>query len=179
MLNSLRRHPQRSAHAGRHYAFQRRRTGALGAQYASSHATSPPVLLHGRHTHMPVAIFLSRPMLMLQECRRLLQHGDQMLLDAPDVQHDHVRAVDALAFTAMVTASSPPQPASSSAAELAGAPSSSDAQSSAAQPVFCESEAEDLGDAKMLLLLREGRAFHRPTSHPPAPMGSGRTRKTV
>ena len=83
---------------------------------------------------------------MLQECRRLLQHGDQMLLDAPDVQHDHVRAVDALAFTAVVTASSPPQPASSSAAELAGAPSSSNAQSSAAQPVLCESEAEDLSD---------------------------------
>ena len=83
---------------------------------------------------------------MLQECRRLLQHGDQMLLDAPDVQQDHVRAVDALAFTAVVTASSPPQPASSSAAELAGSPSSSNAQSSAAQPVLCESEAEDLSD---------------------------------
>ena len=99
-----------------------------------------------RKTHIPIAIFLSRPMFMLQECRLLLQHGDQMLLDAPDVQHDHVRAVDALAFTAVVAASRPPQPASSSAAEMAGAPSSSNAQSSAAQPVLCESEAEDLSD---------------------------------
>ena len=62
-----------------------------------------------RKSHIPVAIFLSRPMFMLQECRRLLQHGDQMLLDAPDVQHDHVRAVDALAFTAVVRASSAAQ----------------------------------------------------------------------
>ena len=83
---------------------------------------------------------------MLQECRRLFQHGDQMLLDAPDVQHGHVRAVDALAFTEVVTANRPPQPASSSAAEMAGAPSSSNAQSSAAQPVLCEPETEDLSD---------------------------------
>ena len=32
---------------------------------------------------------------------------------------------------------------------------------------------------KCCCVISKGRAFHRPTSHPPAPMGSGRTRKTV
>ena len=42
---------------------------------------------------------------MLQECRRILQLGDQMLLDAPDVELDDARALDALVFTAVATAS--------------------------------------------------------------------------
>ena len=95
---------------------------------------------------------------MLQDCRRILQLGDQMLLDAPDVELDDTRALDALVFTAVATANVAAQPASSSAASSAaqpatssathpvGAPSSSTPQSSAAQPVVCESEAEDLGD---------------------------------
>ena len=32
---------------------------------------------------------------------------------------------------------------------------------------------------KCCCVISKGRAFHRPTSHPPAPMGSSRTRKTV
>ena len=95
---------------------------------------------------------------MLQECRRILKLGDQMLLDAPDVELDDARALDALVFAAVATASSAAQPASNSAASSAaqpatssathpvGAPSSSTPQSGAAQPVVCESEARDLGD---------------------------------
>ena len=95
---------------------------------------------------------------MLQECRRIFQLGDQMLLDAPDIELHDAWALNSLVFTAVATASSVAQPASSSAASSAaqpatssaahpvGAPSSSNPQSSAAQPVVCESEAEDLGD---------------------------------
>ena len=78
-----------------------------------------------RKTHVPVAIFLSRPMFMLQECRRFLQRGDQILLDAPDLSHDDARDVDVLCFGAAASSSSAAQPAPSSAAEPAAAPSSS------------------------------------------------------
>ena len=54
-----------------------------------------------RNTHVPISIFLSRPMYMLQECRRVLQLGDQMLLGGPDVELDDARALDALVFTAV------------------------------------------------------------------------------
>ena len=84
-----------------------------------------------RKTHIPIAIFLSRPMYTLQECRRVLQLGDKMLLDAPDVELDDVQALDALVFTAVPTARSAAQPASSSAASSAAQP----ATSSAAHPV--------------------------------------------
>ena len=36
-----------------------------------------------------------------------------------------------------------------------------------------------LHQQKCCCVISKGRAFHRPTPHPPAPMGSGRTRKTV
>ena len=111
-----------------------------------------------RKTHIPITIFLSRPMCMLQESRRILQLGGQMLLDAPDVELDDARALDALVFTEVASASNAAQPASSSAASSAaqpatssaahsvGAPSSSNSQNSVAQPVVCGSEVEDLGD---------------------------------
>ena len=63
-----------------------------------------------RKTHVPVAIFLSRPMYMLQECRRLLRRGDQILLDAPDLSCDDGRVVDALCFTAAASPGSAAQP---------------------------------------------------------------------
>ena len=80
-------------------------------------------------------------MYLLQECRRNLQHGDQMLVDAPDVQRDHVRAVDILAFSTVET-SSAAQPASRNVVHSSGIPSSSNTQSSAAQPVICDQKAE-------------------------------------
>ena len=49
-------------------------------------------------------------MYMLQECRRLLQRGDEILLDAPDLSRDDARAVDVLAFTAAASSTSAAQP---------------------------------------------------------------------
>ena len=63
-----------------------------------------------RKTHVPVAVFLSRPMYMLQECRRLLQRGDEILLDAPDLSREDARALDVLAFTAPASSTSAAQP---------------------------------------------------------------------
>ena len=81
-----------------------------------------------------------------------------MLSDAPDVELDDARALDALVFTAVASTSNAAQPASnsaaisaeqpatSSAAHSVGAPSSSNPENSVAQPVGCASEAEDIGD---------------------------------
>ena len=98
-------------------------------------------------------------MFMLQECRRLLQRGDQILLDAPDLSHDDARDVDVLCFGAAASSSSAAQPAPSGAAEPAAAPSSSRSptRGSVGQPLVpepgtdeealaCESEAEVVGD---------------------------------
>jgi hypothetical protein len=89
-----------------------------------------------RKTHVPVAIFLSRPMYMLQECRRLLQRGDQILLDAPDLSRDEARAVDVLAFTAATSSSSAAQP-------VVVAPSSSGSRDSAEQPVVHKADRDE------------------------------------
>ena len=99
-----------------------------------------------RKTHMPVAIFLSRPMYMLQECRRLLQLGDQILLDAPVLSRDDARVVDVVAFITAASSSSAAQPASSScAAQLAAAaPSSSGTRDSAEPPVSQEPDTDDV-----------------------------------
>ena len=42
-------------------------------------------------THRPVAIFLSRPLYLYEQCRRLLQSSHEMLLEAPLLpdQHSH------------------------------------------------------------------------------------------
>ena len=99
-----------------------------------------------RKTHLPVAIFLSRPMYMLQQCRRLLQLGDQILLDAPELSRDDARAVDVLAFTTAVSSSTAAQRASSScAAQLAGAaPSLSGTRDSAEPPVAQEPDTDEV-----------------------------------
>ena len=89
-----------------------------------------------RKTHVPVAVFLSRPMYMLQECRRLLQRGDEILLDAPDLSRDDARAVDVLAFTAAASSTSAAQPA-------VAAPSSPGSQNSAEQPVAQEPDMDE------------------------------------
>ena len=111
-----------------------------------------------RKTHVPVSIFLTRPMYMLQECRRILQLGKQMLVDAPNVEQHDARVSDALVFTGVATAGSAAEFAASSAASSAaqaatssvalpvGAPTSSNPENSAAEPAACVSEAEDLGD---------------------------------
>ena len=62
-----------------------------------------------RKTHTPVAIFLSRPMFMLQECRRILQRGDQIVLEAPELSHDDARDVDMLCFAAVASSSNAAQ----------------------------------------------------------------------
>ena len=75
-------------------------------------------------------------MYMLQECRRLLQRGDQILLDAPDLSRDDARAVDVLAFTAAASSTSAAQPA-------VAAPSSSGSRDSAEQPVAQEPDMDE------------------------------------
>ena len=64
-----------------------------------------------RRTHIPIAIFMSRPTYMRQECRRILQRGDHSVVSAPNVELDDARPLDALVLSAM--------PSRSSAAELA------------------------------------------------------------
>ena len=56
-----------------------------------------------RKTHRPVAIFLSRPLYLYEQCRRLLQSSHEMLLEAPLLPDDHIRTVDVLTFTAINT----------------------------------------------------------------------------
>ena len=70
-----------------------------------------------RRTHIPISIFLSRPMYMLQKCRRFLQHGDRILLDAPDVDLDHSRGIDTFVFTAVSKVRNAPQPTASSSTQ--------------------------------------------------------------
>jgi len=95
-----------------------------------------------RKTHKAVAIFLSRPMYMMQECRRLLQRGDQMLLEAPVLSHDNEddagRSVDVLCFTAVTLPSSAAQPAPNAAAQSAAAAASSPRPPS--EPSVCDEE---------------------------------------
>ena len=103
-----------------------------------------------RKAHIAVAIFLSRPMYMLQECRRLLQRGDQILLDAPDLSHDEVRNVDVLCFAAAASSSSAAQPSPSGAAQPAAAPSSpgSPLLGSAEHPLDGESGKDEEAEAE-------------------------------
>jgi len=53
-----------------------------------------------RKTHRPIAIFLSRPLYLYEQCRRFLQRSHEMLIEAPVAYDDQVRAVDVLRFTA-------------------------------------------------------------------------------
>ena len=53
-----------------------------------------------RRTHRPIAIFLSRPLYLYEQCRRLLQSSHEMLIE-PQVPYDaQARNVDILCFTA-------------------------------------------------------------------------------
>ena len=52
-----------------------------------------------RKTHRPIAIFLSRPMFLYEECRRILQRSNEILIDAPAIDDDEVRTVDVLSFS--------------------------------------------------------------------------------
>ena len=52
-----------------------------------------------RKTHRPIAIFLSRPMFLYEECRRILQRSNEILIDAPLINDDEVRTVDVLSFS--------------------------------------------------------------------------------
>ncbi len=111
-------------------------------------------------------------MYRLQECRRLLQGGDQILLDAQDLSHDDVRDVDVLCFAAAASSSSAEQPAPSGAAQPAAAPPSPESppQGSAEHPlvrepgkddeaVACASEAEDSPDNMDIAMLECVRRF--------------------
>ena len=87
-----------------------------------------------RKTHTPVAIVWSRPMFMLQECRRILQRGDEIVLEAPDLSHDDARDVDMLCFVAA--------PSSSNAAQLLV----SDPDLGGEEAVAADSEVDPLHD---------------------------------
>ena len=52
-----------------------------------------------RKTHRPMAIFLSRPLYLYEECRRLLQSSPEMLIEAQMPGDDQARHVDVLCFT--------------------------------------------------------------------------------
>ena len=57
-----------------------------------------------RRTHRPNAIFLSRPMFLYEQCRRLLQSTAEMLIEAQMPCDDEARHVDVLCFTTPNTA---------------------------------------------------------------------------
>ena len=52
-----------------------------------------------RKTHRPITIFLSRPLYLYGQCRRLLQSSHEMLLEAQAPCDEPVRYVDVLCFT--------------------------------------------------------------------------------
>ena len=52
-----------------------------------------------RKTHHPISIFLSRPLYLYEQCRRLLQHSQEILIEAQEPCDEHDRHVDALCFT--------------------------------------------------------------------------------
>ena len=52
-----------------------------------------------RKTHRPIAIFLSRPLYLYEQCRRLLQSSHEMLIEAQTPCDDQARHVDVLCFT--------------------------------------------------------------------------------
>ena len=87
-----------------------------------------------RKTNTPVAVCLSRPMFMLQECRRILQRGGEIVLEAPDLSHDDARDVDMLCFVAA--------PSSSNAAQLPV----SDPDLGGEEAVAADSEVDPLHD---------------------------------
>ena len=73
-------------------------------------------------------------MFMLQECRRILQRGDEIVLEAPDLSHDDARDVDMLCFVAA--------PSSSNAAQLPV----SDPDLGGEEAVAADSEVDPLHD---------------------------------
>ena len=54
-----------------------------------------------RKTHRPIVIFLSRPLYLYEQCRRLLQNGHETLIEAKDTCDEQARDVDALCFTTL------------------------------------------------------------------------------
>ena len=52
-----------------------------------------------RKTHRPVAIFLSRPLFLYEQCRRLLHSSHEMLIEAQMPCDAQARHVDVLCFT--------------------------------------------------------------------------------
>ena len=70
---------------------------------------------HCRKTHLPVHVFLSRPLYLFEECRRLLQQTHKQLIAPPIFSDDSFRPVDVLGFdvTSQTRHGSAVQPASS------------------------------------------------------------------
>jgi len=52
-----------------------------------------------RKTHRPIMIFLSRPLYLYEQCKRLLQSSPEMLIEAQIPWDDQPRHVDVLCFT--------------------------------------------------------------------------------
>ena len=52
-----------------------------------------------RKTHRPNAIFLSRPLFLFEQCRRMLQSTPDKLIEAKMPDDDHARPVDVLCFS--------------------------------------------------------------------------------
>ena len=93
-------------------------------------------------------------MFMLQECRRILQRGDEIVLEAPDLSHDDARDVDMLCFVAA--------PSSSNAAQLPV----SDPDLGGEEAVAADSEVDPLHDETI-----------KPAQHP-EPLGDPDQRDT-
>jgi hypothetical protein len=68
-----------------------------------------------RKTYLPIAIFLSRPLYLYEECRRLLQLSHEILIDIPNVCENDTRPINILCFDASASTTS----GANSAANLA------------------------------------------------------------
>ena len=52
-----------------------------------------------RRTHRPFAIFLSRPLYLYEQCRRLLQSSHEILIEAQTACDEQARHIDVLCFS--------------------------------------------------------------------------------
>ena len=52
-----------------------------------------------RRTHRPIAIFLSHPLYLYEQCRRLLQSSHRLLIEAQTACDEQARHVDVLCFS--------------------------------------------------------------------------------
>ena len=101
---------------------------------------------HCRKTHRPVQVFLSRPLYLFEECRRLLQQAHKQLIAAPSFADDTFRPIDVLQFDVTRALATQPVAACDSDVQLAPAPPDGAVQPVAQPPYHHTAVAEATAD---------------------------------